>query len=191
MRKNKLLGIILLVIGLSAPSFVSADVTLSVPERFQEYSNWCWAGSSEAILNYNGLTPSQCEIANYCWSSTRCCGNYTFYQSVKGCNKGAYIIGDKFSIEDIMDHWGISTTGYYDYISWTSCVSELDSGDPFVIRFGWSGGGGHFLVGYGYITTGQYLKYMDPWPGEGYTTSTYSFVVSSTDHDWTHTLTTD
>lgn len=172
-------------------SFLMADVTLSVPEKFQQYSNWCWAGTSEAVLNYYSQYPLQCEIANYAWNKNRCCdGPYSFYSSVKGCNKANFLYGTDGSIEGILGNWGVDSVGSDSALTWTESVDELDNGYPFVIRFGWSSGGGHFLVGYGYITTGSYLKYMDPWPGEGYTTSLYSWVYSADDHDWTHTLTT-
>ena len=42
-------------------------------------------------------------------------------------------------------------------------------------------------MGYGYDESGH-LDYMDPWPGHGYTRSLYSWVVSASNHDWTHTL---
>jgi len=173
-------------------SLISADVTLNVPEKIQEYSEWCWAGSTQAVIFYYGSTPNQCEIANYAWSSTRCCSvTGDFYAKIKGCNKANWFFGTDGSVEGILNNWGIGTTTTEDILSWNTCVQELDAGQPFVFRFGWTGGGGHFLVGYGYISTGSYLKYMDPWPGEGYTTSLYTFVVGSPDHDWTHSMTTN
>ena len=185
-----LMGILIFgLIGVS--SLLHGDVTLAVPERFQEYSNWCWAGSSQAILYYFNQFPAQCEIANYAWSTTKCCTDSTnFYDRLKGCNKANYLYGTEGSIEGILANWGIPSTGMANSLTWTACVQELDDGDPFVIRFGWIPSGGHFLVGYGYVSSGSYLKYMDPWPGEGYTTSVYSWVVSASDHEWTHTLTT-
>ena len=33
----------------------------------QELSQWCWAGTSQAILSYYGTTVSQCTIANYAY----------------------------------------------------------------------------------------------------------------------------
>lgn len=194
MKQKRILSLvgILAVFGLiGAASVLYSDVTLSVPERFQEYSNWCWAGSGQAVLYYNGQYPAQCEIANYAWSTTKCCsGSTNFYDRVKGCNKANWLYGTDGSIEGILDNWGIDSTGMDEPLTWTESVQELDDGYPFVIRFGWSSGGGHFLVGYGYISSGSYLKYMDPWPGEGYTTSLFTWVVSASDHDWTHTLTT-
>jgi hypothetical protein len=194
MKQKRILSLvsILVIFGLiGAASVLYSDVTLSVPERFQEYSNWCWAGSSQAVLYYNGQYPAQCEIANFAWSTTRCCsGSTNFYDRVKGCNKANWLYGTSGSIEGILGNWGVDSTGMEEVLTWTESVQELDNGYPFVMRFGWSSGGGHFLVTYGYISSGSYLKYMDPWPGEGYTTSLYSWVVSASDHDWTHTLTT-
>lgn len=193
-KKNLSLIIVVILVALGlvgTTSVVSADVTLAVPECIQEYSNWCWAGSSQSVLDYYGQYPSQCEIANYAWSTSKCCtGSTNFYDRVKGCNKANWLYGNDGSIQGILANWGVDSTAGEYYLSWTECVTELDNGYPFVMRFGWTSGGGHFLVPYGYITSGSYLKYMDPWPGEGYTTSLYTYVVSSTDHDWTHTLTT-
>jgi hypothetical protein len=194
MKQTRILSLvgILVVLGLiGATSLIYSDVTLSVPERFQEYSNWCWAGSSQAVLYYYTQYPSQCEIANYAWNTTKCCsGSDNFYDKVKGCNKANWLYGNDGSIQGILANWDVSSDGTDEPMTWSASVQELDNGNPFVMRFGWTSGGGHFLVTYGYITNGSYLKYMDPWPGEGYTTSLYSWVLSASDHDWTHTLTT-
>lgn len=172
-------------------SILESDVTLTVPERIQEFSNWCWAGTSEAVLNYYGETPSQCEIANFAWNTTKCCiASTNFYDRLKGCNKANFLYGGNGSIDAILANWGVDSVGTDVPMNWTDSISELDNDNPFFMRWGWSSGGGHFLVGYGYISSGSYLKYMDPWPGEGYTTSLFTYVVSASDHDWTHTLTT-
>jgi hypothetical protein len=187
-----LLSFVLLVFCFfGVTSSLLGDVTLAVPERIQQYSNWCWAGTSEAVLNYYGQYPSQCVIANFAWNTSKCCtGSTNFYDMVKGCNKANYLYGTSGSIEGIMAHWGVASVGTDNPLTWTQNVTELNNGHPYFMRWGWTGGGGHFLVPYGYITTGSYLQYMDPWPGEGYTTSLFSYVVSASDHDWTHTLTT-
>lgn len=195
MTKKSILPVIctvLMLFGLfGVNSALLGDVTLSVPECIQQYSNWCWAGTSQAVLYYYGQYPSQCVIANFAWKSTRCCsGSTNFYDKVQGCNKANYLYGTSGSIQGIMANWGVDSVGDDSALTWTASVTELDNGHPFFMRWGWTSGGGHFLVPYGYITAGSYLKYMDPWPGEGYTTSLFSYVVSSSDHNWTHTLTT-
>jgi hypothetical protein len=193
MRQTRVLaivGILVVFCFAGTASMLYSDVTLAVPERFQEFSNWCWAGSSQAVLYYNNQYPSQCEIANFAWNTNRCCIAGDFWDKIKGCNKGNFLYGSDGSIQGILANWGVDSDGTDEPLTWTATLQELDSGYPFVMRWGWSSGGGHFLVTYGYITSGSYMKYMDPWPGEGYTTSLFSWVVSASDHDWTHTLTT-
>jgi len=179
--------VVALLLGFSIS--LTADVTLNCPECIQEYSNWCWAGASQSTLYHYSQFPSQCEIANYAWSTTKCCeGSTDFYDRVKGCNKANFLYGNDGSIEGILSNWGVSSVGFDYPMTQVESFTELDNGFPFVMRWAWSSGGGHFLVGYGYITTGAYLHYMDPWPGEGLTTSLFSYVVTASDHDWTHTL---
>lgn len=90
------------------------------------------------------------------------------------------------SLRAILEHWGVNSDIVYAHLDQTTAISELDAGRPFVMRFGWTSGGGHFLNGRG--ISGNNLYYMDPWPGNGYTISSYDWVVSASDHSWTHTL---
>lgn len=189
-RKHILTFTLLVVVLLSGVVALHAGgYYLNVSERIQEHSNWCWAGSSQCILYFKGTYPSQCSIANYAWSRSDCCGNSNFYWS-HSCNQANGLYGSSGSIEGILENWGVYAYGGYYYLYWSTCQSNINSNRPFVMRFGWSGGGGHFLVCYGYWTDSgtNYLGYMDPWPGEGYTWSTYNWTVSSSGHSWTHTL---
>ena len=57
-------------------------------------------------------------------------------------------------------------------------------------RWGWSGGGGHFVVGHG--VQGDNIYYMNPWFGEGLLIGTYSWfkqgkTSNSSTHTWTDT----
>jgi len=69
-------------------------------------------------------------------------------------------------------------------------LDAVDNDKPFVIRFGWTNGGGHIMDGMGYeIWNGyDYVSYMNPWPGEGNSEDLFSWMVSASDHRWTHTL---
>jgi hypothetical protein len=73
--------------------------------------------------------------------------------------------------------------------SWSSVVWDINARRPFVMRYGWTNGGGHIMVGRGYQTYAgvNYLYIMDPWPGEGLTYRTYNSAVNAADHRWTHT----
>ncbi|MEN6438544.1 MAG: DVUA0089 family protein [Syntrophobacter sp.] len=190
MKKSKSFWKINLLIGLLALILCSdclADSLLSVPRKIQEHSQWCWAGSSQSVLAYYNSSdyPSQCKIANWAWDRTDCCGNFVFdWRSA--CNKPNSLSTGDGSLRAILEHWGVKSDFINSYLDQSTARTELDAGRPFVMRFGWTGGGGHFLVGRGMI--GNRLNYMDPWPGNGYTISSYDWVVSASDHSWTHTL---
>ena len=162
---------------------------LNVPEIFQERDQWCWAGVSACILEFYSMPKKQCEIAEYTrltaeWNdfgNTNCCEDPT-----KGCNNWNYLYGSKGSINDILSHFAdIISTGINSTVSMSEITTILQSQKPFVIRWAWSAGGGHFLVCHG--ISGNNLYIMDPWFGEGKKISNYNSVLSNSNHTWTHT----
>ncbi|ESU27375.1 hypothetical protein FLJC2902T_20800 [Flavobacterium limnosediminis JC2902] len=162
---------------------------LNVPQVIQEQNQWCWAGVSKSILNYYGTNVSQCQIADYArqvisWNnfgSVNCCTNPNL-----GCNYWNYAWGYSGSIQDILVHFSnIQNYGYSNALSLSQISTQIGAGRPFVVRWGWVSGGGHFVVGHG--INGSNISYMDPWFGEGYHISTYSWLVNDGNHNWTHT----
>lgn len=162
---------------------------LSVPQVIQEQNEWCWAAVSKAILDYYGVNKSQCQIADYArtviswrdFGSENCCVNPSGL-----CNYWNYNWGNAGSIQDILRHFAsIENHGVGSALSLSEINSEIGGGRPFVIRWGWKSGGGHFVIGHG--ISGSNLSYMDPWFGEGHHTASYSWVRTSVNHDWTHT----
>lgn len=166
------------------PSPALADGVLAVPEAFQEHSQWCWAGSASGVFQYYGKNVTQCAMANYAWSRSDCCGSTTFNWN-HACNQSNSMFGTS-GLQGILAHWGVNSAAVYSHLAQSTVVSEINAGRPFVLRYGWTGGGGHFLVGRGIQGNNVYI--MDPWPGNGYTISTYSSTVSSSSHNWTHSL---
>ncbi len=171
-----------------------ADVLLDVPEIFQQHSQWCWAGTSQATLNYYGQAPTQCAIANWAFSRSDCCGSSDF-DWAHDCNYWNYMFGGSArgenpngSLRGILQHDGVQSTVLDTALTRDAVVDEIDHGRPFIIRFGWTGGGGHFLVGRGYDQAGTYVDYLDPWPGNGHSKALYAWMVSAADHTWSHTL---
>ncbi len=127
-------------------------------------------------------------MANWAWSRSDCCGNTTYNWS-HPCNQPNSMFGTSGSLRGILNNWGVSSSELHRALTWSETVTEINARRPFVMRFGWTSGGGHFLNGYGYDDASPtYVHYMDPWPGNGYTKSTYSWTVRSTGHNWTHTL---
>jgi hypothetical protein len=165
---------------------------LNVPLVIQEQTNWCWDATSKCVLDYFGFINTQCTIAEYTrtvatWHSfgtTNCCVNANL-----GCNYWNYNWGYPGSIADILVHFGnLYVNNMSTYLSTSQIQTEMTAGRPFIFRWGWYSGGGHFLVGYG--ISGSDLYYMNPLPGYGYEISNYNWVVDDgSSHTWTHTQT--
>jgi hypothetical protein len=165
---------------------------LTIEATIQEQNQWCWAAVTRSVLAYYGHDISQCSIAEYTRSvatwhdfgPTNCCTDPT-----KGCNYWNYIFGPAGSIKDLLQKLGnLPGTNHTGALTKAQIQAEIDTNSrPFVIRWVWSYGGGHFLVAHGLV--GDTMSYLHPWPGEGLKTGSYSWVVSGGNHTWAHTLT--
>lgn len=173
-----ILSVSLLMLVFCSTSF---GIILPVPKVKQEQDQWCWAGSSKAVLAYYGTAARQCDIANFAWDVDYCCAN----PSSSGCNQPNYMYGTTGSLQAILSNWGVNSEGRPYPLSQGAVASETNAGRPFLIRWGWTTGGGHAVVGRGIVQSTVY--YMDPWYGDHYS-RTYSSTVRSPDRTWTHTL---
>lgn len=186
--KHKTAKVILISLFILGTSFLWTKV-LNFPSVIQEQNQWCWAGVSRAVFLYYGKDIAQCTIANFTrnraswhdFGSTDCCVDPT-----QGCNYWNYMYNTDGSIEDILNHWGIQSDPYAAHFSRTKVTNVINDNRPFIIRWGWSSGGGHFLAGHGFQNDN--IHYMNPWFGEGLKTGSYAWVCSSSSHTWTHTL---
>jgi hypothetical protein len=168
-------------------SIVVIPSVLNVPTYQQECDQWCWAGVSQMVLAYYGTHLAQCNMADYAWSRTDCCPASTSCSNAN-CNTWNYMYGSTGSLQGILSHWGVHSVSVANYLSYNTVKQQIQSAYPIVIRFGWYGGGGHFLIIRGYNDAGSYVTYNDPWTGTPYI-ATYAWVVHADyDHDWTHTL---
>lgn len=178
------LGVVAFGLILSSVAFAKI---LAVSLVTQEQNQWCWAATSKCVINYYGTSVTQCEIAEFTrthstwhdFGSVNCCTD-----PGQGCNYANYLAGGGGSIQDILAHWGLSSSIWYREMWQNEVSSTLNDNRPFIMRWGWTSGGGHFLVGYGLEVNNMY--YMDPWYGEGLKVATYDWVVSGSDHTWTH-----
>jgi len=183
--KNIFLALVIFVsIGLKS------QTVIGLPTTIQQQNQWCWSASSNCILTHYGVTTTQCQIAEYTRTAAtwhnfgmqNCCTTAT-----AGCNYWNYMWGSSGSIEDILSHFGsISVSNVSNYIPFSTIQTEINNNRPFVIRWGWYSGGGHFIVGEGYDASNN-VYYMNPWPGEGSKVGTYNWVVNDSVHQWTHT----
>ncbi len=162
---------------------------LDVNEVIQEQNQWCWAAVSACALQYYCYPKEQCEIAEYTrtvatwhnFGTTDCCVNPNL-----GCNYWNYNWGYMGSIQDILLYFGnIQNSGVPAPLNQSAILSDIQNNRLFIIRWGWTSGGGHFIVGHGLVDNSLY--YMDPWYGEGLKIADYAWVVSGGGHTWTHT----
>lgn len=174
---RKCVGIIAL---LEVCSFNASAIILTVPQKDQEETNWCWAATSQAVLEYYGVySKSQTEIAAYGTPGEDNAKNYIYGQT--GTRKGVDLILSEFG--------NIYTSGNPYPIDKDSVVISINSyRNPVVIRWLKNNNpdDGHILLIKGvnadYWQT-LYLTLMDP--SVGTYTQTYEWVIG---HSWTHTL---
>jgi hypothetical protein len=146
----------------------------------QKQLQWCWAAVSVSVAHaYNPATPwRQCALVNAELGKTTCCAHGSSLE----CNK-----------PNVLDH-PLSLVGHLNAlipatVDAMSVTDEIDRDRPVACRIGWKGGGGHFIVLYGYDASGL-IHVADPW---GAKTSTYAFGSFMKGYHmgcWTHTYTT-
>lgn len=191
MNMIRRLAAALALAGVSAAAVAGSGYKyLNVNELTQEHSNWCWAASSVDVLAFYGINENQCDVVNWAFGSASACGNTNFNWNSSN-NSPNSLFGQAGSVQSILSAYGVGNRAYSSALSWNGVVNDINANRPFVMRWGWYGGGGHILVGYGFYDQQgtQMLGYMNPWPGEGYTWSAYSWVVNASyDHSWTHSL---
>jgi hypothetical protein len=180
---NKILHLIILnLLFINALKSQVLDVKLVT----QEQSQWCWVAVTKCVLNYYGDSVDQCSIAEYTrnmatwhnFGSQNCCT-----LPAEECNYWNYNWGQSGSIQDILLHFGkIQTAGKSDSLTIKEISIEITKNHPFIIRWAWTSGGGHFMVGHG--IKDDFIYYMDPLPGEGFKIARYDWVVSGYGHHW-------
>jgi len=192
---RQLLTILLVEIFLFINTPSNAQV-LDVRNAEQQYDQWCWAGCSKTILDYYGFNAvQQCDIAEFVrttatfhdFGDVACC-----ISARQGCNYWNYNWGYAGSIQDILIHFGnLQNSGLGRALTLAEVSTEIQANKLFVVRWGWSTGGGHFVVGHG--VSGNNVYYMNPWFGEGLHIGTYDYLVKGKDspgaatHTWTST----
>lgn len=167
----------------------SAQQTLPVPNVSQlPQTNWCWAATSEAVLRYTGNAPGMCTVADFArqqngWGNDNCCVNGTGAI----CNQPNWLWGHAGSMEAIFANWGALSTRYGRSLTLREVQDAIDDDRPIIVRWGWTNGGGHFVVLDGY--SGSTMTIMDPWNGP--TTLSHGNLTSTAARAWTHSLTVD
>lgn len=192
-----------LFVILASVSGLYGQISLNVPVIEQEHSMWCWAACSEMVMRYYGikhfngdglgtLNFQQCDLVNFAFKRSDCCGSDIFDWTYTECNSGnGLFYGPGYNTDDILIRANISTRGIFAPLSWSDVVTEITSKRPFIFSIYYSSGGGHVVVcNSSYIAANgdKYIGYNDPWINEGFTISLYDWVVESEEISWATTL---
>lgn len=168
-----------------------ASTVLPVTAVEQEHDQWCWAGVVRSALLHHGQDVAQCTLAEYTRTATNapdlslgqtpCCTDW------RGCNSWNYFWHYTGSVADLLRHFGgLSSATSTGTLPLLRLQQDLDAGLLVVIRWEWTSGGGHFVLGHGY--DGTAIHYMNPWPGEGRKIGEYDWVVRGENHAWVNSL---
>lgn len=147
--------------------------------QMQTQSNWCWAATATSVSRYfwRWSTWTQCRVANAELGRTDCCHNPV----PSDCNVPWYLDRALTRTRNF-----VSITGP---VGFEQVRDEINAGRPVGARIGWSGGGGHFMVIYGYslIGGGEFFDIDDPIYGKSHIpVSEFSSSYQGTG-SWTHT----
>ena len=188
-----------------APSFAQTVTdmhTVNVTAYKQEQTQWCWAATTRMVdWAYSTVTPpSQCTIVNTAnntcdgWFNV-CCGELNgsrpsactdplgsnFPNSMYGCNG---------SLSWLLNNYAGANSTAASSIAYSTVSSNLASKKLMVARWGWTSGGGHFVVIYGnyMLNSTQNVSYANPGSGSK-VTETYAYFKSNSSRTWTHSVT--
>lgn len=152
---------------------------LSFNMQAQTQSNWCWAATSTSVSHFYWFFShwTQCKVANAELGHTDCCHSPV----PSDCNVPWYLDRALTRTNNF-----VSITGS---VSFQQVKDEIDAGRPVGARIGWSGGGGHFMVIYGYsIVFGvEYFDIDDPIYGKSHLTVADFSSNYQGSGSWTHT----
>lgn len=168
----------------------------SLPAYQQSQSNWCWTTCGQMIYwAYKPGSITQCQFVkksrdneNSNWFD---CNNLPNNTNDPCANPGAFNYPQSLytcggSIENTLDSYGISSTGYGNALSGSTLTSYLGARKLTIARWGWNSGGGHVVVINRYKSGNVYFN--NPSTGSAHIWSLSTFTSANGQGSWTHSL---
>jgi hypothetical protein len=147
--------------------------------QMQTQSNWCWAATSTSVSHFYWFwsTWTQCRVANGELGHSDCCNSPV----PLACNVPWYLDKALTRTNNF-----VSITGQ---VSFQQVRDEINAGRPVGARIGWNGGGGHFMVIYGYsrFLGMEYFDIDDPIYGKSHLSVSDFASNYQGSGTWTHT----
>jgi hypothetical protein len=157
-------------------SSAGGRVTLNISMQKQVQDQWCWDASGLTIAKYWGY--NQYSQNDFCRLAAQ--------NSYLSCEN------QPATLDDMANAWsgmGFSNTGndLSRNASFSETRNEIGGGRPFAARIGWTSGGGHMNVIYGYDPSSNTIAVGDPWQStKTYTWWNYDEYVNNSSFQWTH-----
>ncbi|GBL44754.1 hypothetical protein SFMTTN_0555 [Sulfuriferula multivorans] len=158
-----------------------ASRQLAFTMQAQTQTNWCWAANATSVSHFywwfrNSWT--QCRVANAELAHNDCCNSSV----PAACNVPWYL---DCALTRTNNFVSMSAT----QAGFAQVRAEIDAGRPVGARIGWSGGGGHFVMIYGYsLVIGlEYFDIDDPIYGKSHLTVADFSSNYQGSGSWTHT----
>lgn len=176
-------SLITLVLFMATGPFNVSALVLGVPQVHQNRSNWCWAATSQAVLQYYGEYVSQEDIAAYATP-----GAYDSPTQLIDSSDPLH----KSVVQILYNFGGISSYGYYFSVGRKDVYDWINMDQtPIFIRWGYEDGG-HNLAIKGADYDNSYILWMSLMEPSRYDSSPfirdYDWVSNAEGHYWTHTL---
>jgi Papain-like cysteine protease AvrRpt2 len=136
---------------------------LSFSMQPQPASNWCWAAAANSVSHFYWFrsTWTQCTIVNAELNRNDACNT----PIPAGSNVPWYL-------DRALDRTNNFVSINGGQAAFAQIRAEIDAGRPVGARIGWNGGGGHFMMIYGYTTWfgREYVDIDDPIYGKSHLT---------------------
>jgi hypothetical protein len=199
--KKIALYIMLCISGTAAAQTITGVYNVGCTAYQQQYSQWCWAACTRMVdWTYSSTTPpSQCTIVNKAndqcdgWFNTCCStldgGRPSACTTPSSSNYPNNMGGCNGSLSWLINYYAGGNSYSGNSLSYSTVSSNLSNNRMMVARWGWSSGGGHFVVIYGCYQmnyVGQ-VQYANPGSGSKVTES-YSYFLSNSSRTWTHSI---
>jgi hypothetical protein len=170
-------GSLLQEVNILGKLFASKQLAFNMQAQTQ--SNWCWAATATSVSHFYWLwsTWTQCAVANNELGRSDCCNSTV----PSACNVPWYLDKALTRTRNFVSVMGPAT--------FQQVRDEIDAGRPVGARVGWSGGGGHFMVIYGYsfVVGTQYFDIDDPIYGKSHLSVSGFSSNYQGSGTWTHT----
>jgi hypothetical protein len=180
---------------------ISGSYSVQCTAYKQEQTQWCWAGATRMVdWTYSSVTPpSQCSIVNK--ANDQCDGIFNVCCSTLngsrpsactdplGSNYPNNMSGCNGSLSWLINYYAGANSTYSNALSYSTVSSNLSANKMMVARWGWTSGGGHFVVIYACYQmngVGQ-IQYANPSSGSKVTESA-SYFTSNSSRTWTHSI---